>query len=375
MYWLIRPRRLRGLFLVASGFAFVSGLNAAYALVFLLMSVMVWGAGMFFSSGPAILKKRLVFISLLVLLWGELFLYKAFAPAASLSGVDAAFPAGILFGFSYLTFRLTHYLIESFRGTLSACSCADFLLYVFFFPIFPAGPLERFSGFHAQTVEMGGAPEVRELNYGLVRILLGIIKKIILADPLQRMVVPVLAQPADHTRFALMLALYGAAVQIYMDFSGYCDIAIGSARLFGYRITENFNVPFLKNNLASFWRSWHITLYTWIRDYFFFPVFGWRASRIKIYAGIFFSMMLFTVWHRINVNFLLLGVYNGLGLMGWYFFQDVKRVFPAAGRVASLPGLAPLGCAATITFFSFGLVFFRDNYGETAALVKRLLFL
>jgi D-alanyl-lipoteichoic acid acyltransferase DltB (MBOAT superfamily) len=134
-------------------------------------------------------------------------------------------------------------------------------------------------------------PDLSTINQGLFRILLGIAKKFVVADNLARWIIPALHSPKSHPRFLILLLVYGTAIQIYLDFSGYTDMALGVARLFGYKIMENFNRPFFQRNIAMFWRNWHISVYSWIRDYFFFPFFGYRPSNLKIYFGIFATMI------------------------------------------------------------------------------------
>ncbi|MFA5338280.1 MAG: MBOAT family O-acyltransferase, partial [Candidatus Omnitrophota bacterium] len=252
-------------------------------------------------------------------------------------------------GLSYVIFRLIHYIVELYRKNVAQGTFVEFALYVLFFPTFLAGPVDRFQRFFPQTQ---GAREfnLTDFNNGLFRFLCGIVKKFFIADNLSRLVLPTLITSQNQPRLFVIAAIYGLAIQIYMDFSGYTDMALGVSRLFGYKIMENFNKPFLQKNIAMFWRNWHISVYSWIRDYFFFPFFGFRASPVKLYAGIFLSMMVFMLWHNANIGFFILGVYHGLGLVVWQLFQEFKARFIKTRANFMKPYAGFLSTFATFSF-------------------------
>jgi D-alanyl-lipoteichoic acid acyltransferase DltB (MBOAT superfamily) len=246
----------------------------------------------------------------------------------------------------------------------------EVVCYVFFFPAFLAGPIERFPAFIAQK-NPGSTPAV-EINYGLYRITRGVLKKVFLADTLLPVIVPFLQNPAGVNRGFLLVSLYALAVQIYLDFSGYTDIAVGSARLFGYRIMENFDRPFFKTTIAQFWRSWHMSLYTWIRDYFFFPVFGRKASRYSLYAGLFCTMLVFNLWHGFTARFIVLGVYHGVLLAGWQAFRELKQRIPFLRQMTGSPPLDAVSAFLTFNAVSFGFMLFVCDIPQAGRLIKRL---
>jgi alginate O-acetyltransferase complex protein AlgI len=266
---------------------------------------------------------------------------------------------------------MIHYVVEVYRNKAPAGSFVDFANYVLFFPTFLAGPVERFPKFHAQTTDKG-AFNLSLFNDGLLRILSGIGKKFIVADYLRGLVMPMLSSPEDHGRYLIILAVYGLAIQIYMDFSGYTDMALGVARLFGYKIMENFNYPYFKKNIALFWRNWHISVYSFIRDYFFFPLFGYKASTIKIYLGVFCTMLVFMLWHEGSLNFFLLGVYHGLGLVVWNLYQELKRKYAFLRRKKeSQPGRW-VSTFVTFTFVSFGFVIFMFDIRAIGRILNQI---
>jgi len=274
-------------------------------------------------------------------------------------------------GISYITFRLIHYIIEVYRKNVPKSSFVDFALYVLFFPTFLAGPVERFQRFQPQTTAQKDI-DISNINSGLFRIISGLIRKFIIADNLARFIMPVLHSPQNYTRIIIILCIYGLAIRIYMDFSGYTDMALGVARLFGYKIMENFNRPFLKNNIALFWRSWHISVYSWIRDYFFFPLFSSRASIYKLYLGIFISMVVFHLWHRASLGFLILGIYHGAGLIIWQLFREVLKKQPLLKRSLSRKWLDPVSTFFTFSFVSFGFIFFNFKIHNTLGIIKQI---
>jgi alginate O-acetyltransferase complex protein AlgI len=286
-------------------------------------------------------------------------------PAADMP--DIVLPLGI----SYVIFRLVHYMVETYRRKAPAPTFVQLGMYVLFFPTFLAGPVDRIGRVHPQIAGRN-RPDLAGINSGLLRLLLGIVRKFAVADTLARLIMPVLHAPADYSRWIVVLCVYGLAIRVYMDFAGYTDMAIGVARLFGYKIMENFNKPFLQKNIAMFWRNWHISVYSWIRDYFFFPFFGYRASNRKIYIGVFVSMCVFMLWHEANLPWLTLGVYHGLGLVVWHAFQEWKRQSPPLRKLLAHRWLDPLSIALTFTFVTFGFLIFSLELGEIASIMRRI---
>lgn len=403
IYWLVLPKRWRSLFLFLMSLLFISLFNLKYVLYFLLHIVLVYLAGLYLTQVEN--KKKLILILTLLWLIGNLCFFKyseLFINAILGSGLRLSWmpkvtlPSLLLpLGMSYIIFRLIHFVVEVYKRKSPKCSFIDFGLYVLFFPTFLAGPVERFKPFHTQTMELK-APDLSSINQGLFRILLGILKKFVIADTLagkgfaKEMIQLIAAKqfvvadnlsggiihalqiPESYPRFLVLLFVYGTAIQIYLDFSGYTDMALGVSRLFGYKIMENFNRPFFQRNIALFWRNWHISVYSWIRDYFFFPFFGYRASTLKIYIGIFMTMIVFMLWHKGNLNFLLLGIYNGLGLVIWQLYQEVKRKYPTLRKWSLQPYVKPIAIFFTFNFVSVSFLFFHLDLSQIYAVVNRI---
>jgi len=159
-----------------------------------------------------------------------------------------------------------------------------------------------------------------------------------------------------------------------MDFAGYTDIALGVSGLFGIKIMENFNKPLLKTNIASFWRSWHISVYSWIRDYFFLPFFGYKTSKPKLYVGVFMTMVVFMLWHAGNINFFLLGIYHGLGLVVWNLFQEFKYKSNVIRSLARANIMKPFFVGADFYLCKFWFPFFRLDIYQINKLLTRMLY-
>lgn len=272
-------------------------------------------------------------------------LWKAEPLAAAISGawrgatgqdvtLAAAFDLNWL-GFSYIAFRLIHTLRDRQSGILPALGLREYASYVLFFPAFVAGPIDRAERF---VTDYRALPTLRGLDAnrfgdGLSRIAMGVFKKFVIADSLALglSLNPTIAdQITSAPLFALFL--YGYALRLFFDFSGYSDIAIGIGILFGIRLPENFNRPYLKSNLTAFWQSWHATLSAWARAYVFSPLSRamikrkWNAMLNVLIAQL-ATMIVIGLWHGIAWNFLLWGVWHGFGLFVHKQWSDRTRVW------------------------------------------------
>jgi len=333
IYWVLIPPIHRSLFLLICSLFFCMLISIPNTFYFLFNIVVVYIISIFINRWYKN-KKLLIKLTLIWLIGNLCFLkctnilfktgfWMHLSPKIGFANI--ILPLGV----SFIIFRLIHYIVEVYRGNITESSFVDFSLYILFFPTFLAGPIDRFPKFYPQTIAIKKAGiDVSEINYGLYRIIKGIIKKTFIADNIARLIIPVLQHPSSYSRTVILCSTYGLLIQVYMDFSGYTDVAIGIARLFGYKIMENFNKPFLLKNQVLFFRSWHISLYSWIRDYFFFPIFGYRASRIKLYLGGILTMVVFSLWHKISVVFLISGIVTGIGALNWQLFQEIRKRHP-----------------------------------------------
>jgi alginate O-acetyltransferase complex protein AlgI len=226
----------------------------------------------------------------------------------------------IWLGFSYFAFRIIHTIRDRQKDLLPSVTLAEYTTYVLFFPAFLAGPIDRIQRFIGDLRTSNPLSDDDYLFAGR-RMLLGLFKKFVVADALSMFALSPQLLPQIHSTGWFWLLLYAYAFQIYFDFSGYSDIAIGIARLGRIQLPENFNAPYLKSNLTLFWNNWHITLTQWFRAYFFNPMQRWlRSTRAPISAWLLVlglqlsTMILIGIWHGIVLNFILWGTWHALGL-------------------------------------------------------------
>ncbi len=269
--------------------------------------------------------------------------------------LDFLLPVGI----SFFTFQSMSYTIDIYRRQLEPIrDYPRYLLYVSFFPQLVAGPIVRARDLLPQ---LKSRPPVTEAmgGRGLFLIGLGLAKKVIVADYLALNIVDrVFAQPELYSALEILVGVYGYAVQIYCDFSGYSDIAIGSALLLGFTFPDNFDAPYRAENLQAFWRRWHISLSTWLRDYLYISLGGSRSGAWKTYRNLMLTMVLGGLWHGAGWNFLIWGLLHGGALAVQRAWQRRRE---AAGRRPLLRGPAGRAVAVVLTFHyvCFAWIFFR----------------
>ena len=219
-------------------------------------------------------------------------------------------------GISFFTFEFIHYAVDRYRGTAERGKLADYLAFILFFPTMVAGPIKRYPDFAAKLAQPS-RDWAGDWELGITRILVGLTKKFALADLLTAFTVHLnLADIARAERWALPLWLLAYGVKIYVDFSAYSDIAIGSARLFGIKVPENFDWPYARTNIAEFWAHWHISLTKWLTDYVFIPLGGSRRAPSRVYLNVLVTLGVSGLWHGAGLNFLVWGLWHGLLLAG-----------------------------------------------------------
>jgi D-alanyl-lipoteichoic acid acyltransferase DltB (MBOAT superfamily) len=271
------------------------------------------------------------------------------------------------FGISFFTFETMSYTIDVWRRRIEPTRrYLDYLLFVCFFPHLVAGPIVRPSQMLPQLAAPPRYDAERQAR-GLARIATGLFKKVLIGDYLAQAVVErVFSTPERFTAFEVLLAVYAYAAQIYADFSGYTDIAIGSAALFGYELPENFDAPYLATSLQDFWHRWHISLSTWLRDYLYKPLGGSRRGVARTYLNLMLTMVLGGLWHGASWNFVVWGALHGGALAITRVWQRSRP--PMRSHVARV-----ITTAATFHFVCFAWVFFRAPTLSHAALALETL--
>jgi D-alanyl-lipoteichoic acid acyltransferase DltB (MBOAT superfamily) len=267
-------------------------------------------------------------------------------------------------GISFFTFESMSYVVDVYRGELAPHrSYLRYLLFVAFFPHLVAGPIVRPRDLLPQlerrpTLDraMGGE--------ALFLVALGLVKKLVISDQLaQNLIDRVFERPESFSALEVLAGVYGYAVQIYCDFSGYTDIAIGSALLLGVRFPKNFDAPYQASNLAEFWRRWHISLSTWLRDYLYIPLGGNRGGPLLTYRNLMITMVLGGLWHGASWTFVFWGFLHGLGLAVTRAWERRRGAAPVSGWGRAL------GTVITFHYVCLAWIFFRAPTFKQAVLV------
>lgn len=284
---------------------------------------------------------------------------------------DIILPLGI----SFFVFEFIHYIVDVHRGAAPIKSFPAFALFASFFPTQIAGPIKRFQDFIPQFLTPAKF-SIDKFDSGIALILLGLFKKALIADNLAFFVQGGFSHPELFHGLDLWIFAYAFAFQIYFDFSGYTDIARGSARLFGYDVPINFNLPYLAANISDFWHRWHISLSTWLRDYLFIPLGGSRLSRWLVHRNLLLTMMLGGLWHGAGAHFVAWGLYHGLLLVAHRELSALKSSFSTLARaIDSMPGRI-LSTLLTFHAVCIGWVFFRAETTSAAlSMLQKMLLL
>jgi alginate O-acetyltransferase complex protein AlgI len=264
-------------------------------------------------------------------------------------------------GISFFVFEFIHYAVEVYRGKPTVKGFMDFALFASFFPTQIAGPIKRYMDFIPQ-LSIPAKFKWEYLDEGMQLILMGLTKKVLIADNLALVVQAGFSHPATFSSVDTWLITYAFAFQIFFDFAGYTDIARGSALLFGYKVPINFNLPYLAANVADFWHRWHISLSTWLRDYLYIPMGGSRvASELLNYRNLFITMALGGLWHGADWHFLVWGVYQGVLLI---LHKEYVKVMQKLGLHEKLIASKAYHIASVVVTFHIvcvGWVIFRAD--------------
>ena len=267
-------------------------------------------------------------------------------------------------GISFYTFQALSYVIDVNRGKIEAEN--DFTklaLYISFFPQLVAGPIVRAADFLPQ-LRQDRKVELKNIKWGVQVFVFGLFKKIVIADHLSVFVDDVYSKPAAFHWATIILAIIAYSIQIYFDFSGYSDMAIGCAKCLGYDFNKNFNLPYISQNVTEFWRRWHISLSTWLKEYLYIPLGGNRKGKARQYINLFLTMLLGGLWHGANWTFVFWGAINGAALC----VDKVRRKKKQQGVTKII------NIIATFLFITFTWIFFRAESFEVAGAVIKGIF-
>jgi alginate O-acetyltransferase complex protein AlgI len=382
-YHLLPGRRRKYAFLLAASWFFYMSWNPWFLWVILFTTAVDYAAGRLIESAPTPGRRRLWLAASIVSNLGFLafFKYTNFFlangtgllrqlgwPAPEWT-VSVILPLGI----SFHTFQGISYTLDVYRGKIAAVrSFTDFALFVAFFPQLVAGPIVRAVDFLPQMVT---PPRVTpaQVTEGLHWFLVGMFKKVLLADRLAQFVDPVFAHPAAYDAATHRWAVLAYAAQIYCDFSGYSDIAIGCAKWFGFGLPQNFRFPYLAGSIADFWRRWHISLSTWLRDYLYIGLGGSRRGTARTYLNLLLTMTLCGLWHGASWNCVLWGLYNGVLLALHRLYDHALAGRAWADRLRGHPAYRLVAVLGTVFLVASGWVLFRGESWPACWLLERSL--
>ena len=340
IYWSLRSNNLRKWFTLCASYFFYGSWDWRFAVMLLVLSSLDWFFALRIAQSEDLRRRRQFVIASLAMNLSVLAWFKYFhffvASAVALAGtlhlrldeptLHIILPVGV----SFFTFQSLSYTIDVYRREIPAVpSLRDYLVFASFFPQLVAGPIVRPSYFvpqlaSARTLRL---PDVKSMMY---LFLLGFIKKVCIADNISPYVDQVFSAPAAYDGLSSIIATWLYAVQIFCDFSGYSDMAIAVAGLLGYRLVLNFDAPYLADSIQDFWRRWHISLSTWIRDYIYFSLGGSRMkSRVLVYRNLLLTMLAGGLWHGAAWTFVAWGGAHGAVQI---VHQEFRRHFPPAAH-------------------------------------------
>ena len=341
-FWLLhRAKALRVIFLLIASYIFYAASNPWFLTLIIASTVTDYFAGLQMKKAddagqPDARKKWLILslalnLGLLGVFKYSNFFYGSFVSVANVFGAELIFerlaimlPAGI----SFYTFQTMSYSIDVYRRRMEPeRDFLKFALFVGYFPQLIAGPIVRAVDFVPQLSEEPRLSKAM-VSRALYLMGIGLLKKVLIADTIGLALVdPVFNTPEQYTALEALIALYAYTMQVYLDFSAYSDLAIGSALLFGFRLPDNFDRPYMATSIQDFWRRWHMTLGSWLRDYLYYPLGGSKGSTNRTYFNLFVTFLLIGLWHGADWTFVVYGCLHAIAmcLNRWWRVDVLKR--------------------------------------------------
>lgn len=376
--WLLMPKRVRWkLFMLTASYVFYGWWNVRYTLLLAGVTLVNHAGATALARLSRPWLRRLVLTATVAADLGALAYFKYYGFfVSSVSnvldevGVEVTLPllqVVLPVGISFFTFQAISYVVDVYRGHFAAVPLLDCAVYLSFFPQLVAGPIVRGREL-LPKLRRRQDPRAVDATRGFWLIAGGMFKKVVIANLLATELVDrVFANPERFNAAEVLLAIYGYAVQIYADFSGYTDIAIGVALLLGFTFPDNFDRPYAAVTLQEFWRRWHMTLSRWLRDYLYIPLGGSRGSRLATERNIMVTMLLGGLWHGAAWNFVLWGGIHG----GWQVLE--RRGVLYGGRSPAAFGQRLVRGLITFHVVCLGWVFFRaESFTAATAMLGRL---
>jgi D-alanyl-lipoteichoic acid acyltransferase DltB (MBOAT superfamily) len=383
LYYLT-PQRFRWIVLLGASYYFYGTFKIHYVLLLAFSTLVAYFTALAMEKQPERSGRRRYLLLSLMCNLGLLFVFKYFNFFSSsliyILSANDIFHRGYLLrlavpvGISFYIFQVVSYSIDVYRGDKTAeRHLGLFALYVAFFPRLLAGPIERAKQFLSQLHE-GHRWDWEMATNGFKLMVWGLFKKVVVADRIAAFVDVVFNNPAQYEGPTLAFSLFLYSFQIYCDFSGYTDIAIGISQVFGLKLIDNFDRPYTSRSIAEFWRRWHISLSTWLRDYLYIPLGGNRVSRARLYVNLVAVFLICGLWHGANSTFIVWGLIHGLYLVFGLFTRSARSAVTRSVGIDRIPVLHK-GMQITITFIlvTIAWAFFRaDSVPDAVYMITHL---
>lgn len=371
LYWYFfsKNAKTQNAIILFSSYLFYALWDYKFVILIIASSLFDYNAAIFIDDAKNLKKRKLFLYLSLAMNLGFLFTFKYFNFfidstnfVLNLTGSNTSFSFKNLIlpiGISFYTFQALSYTIDVYKGKLKACrDPLAYFSFVCFFPQIAAGPIERAVNLLPKFVSK------RSFNYqqsveGLRLVLWGLFKKVAVADVLCTYVDVFNQNSQNYSGMLVLISFLFFPIQIYCDFSGYSDMAIGSAKLFGIELSKNFNTPFFSKSFSEFWSRWHITLNTWFRDYIYIPLGGSKGSNYKYYRNIFYIFLISGLWHGASWKYIIWGALGGLFLIFEIGFINLIKNTSIYSILEKVPTF--LKYIYTFCLFAFIMILFRAN--------------
>jgi len=387
LVYLIIPKKLRYLWLLISSYYFYMSWNATYALLILLSTLTTWLAGYLVAKIEKPVGRKVALWSCLGVNLGILFFFKYFdlfldtlnrgLGILNIALIEKPFDVLLPVGISFYTFQALGYIIDVYKGTIEPeKNVLKYALFVSFFPQLVAGPIERSGNLLRQVKEVDKIKvwDYNNITRGLTLMVWGLFTKMVISDRVALLVDTVFDNMYMEGTVALVAGAVGFALQIYCDFMGYSTVAIGAARVMGFKLMDNFNTPYFAMSVSEFWRRWHISLSTWFRDYVYIPLGGNRKGKMRKYVNLMITFGVSGLWHGASWNYVAWGLIHGM----YQIIGDITK--PWREKLYNITGTKTesfsfkLGkVISTFVLVDFAWIFFRaGSIGIAIEYIKRI---
>ncbi len=325
--FVLLPKKMRTPILIGSSLVFYISFNSPYYIVFILNTIFVsYFSGIAIAKSTSEMKRKLLLYNAVLIELIILFFTKYWNPIANSTAMIQPINLLVPLGISFYSFQSIGYIVDVYRGVVPAeKKFTSFALFISFFPHLLAGPIETAQSFIPQ-IKLQTTNQKLILS-GIFMIIIGLFKKIVIADNLGVYVDLIFNNPDSYKGAAIGLAVFFAKYQIYADFSGYTDIALGSAKLFGYKLTENFDRPFFSKNISEFWNRWHISLSLWIKRYIFYPLLSSPVNFLGVKGLTILTFIFLGLWHGGTINYIIYGLIQGVFVIADFSTKTMRLKF------------------------------------------------